>query len=45
VFDETTIPDEYMKKEPNVAAIKEALKSGIAIDGAELVSGSSLRIK
>ena len=40
VFDETAIPDEYMKKSPNVSAIKEALKNSIAIDGAELVSGS-----
>ena len=45
VFDETAIPDEYMVKKPNVSGIKEALKKGIAIDGAELVSGSSLTIK
>lgn len=49
IFDETVIPQEYIKSEvktsPMKAEIKKAIKSGIKVPGAELVQGKNLQIK
>ena len=47
VFDEGMVPSEYMKTkiEPDVAAIKKALKEGIEVGGCCLVEGHNLQIK
>ena len=47
IVDESSIPDEYMriKKEPDKTLIKEDMKLGVIVPGAELVSGRSMTIK
>jgi len=45
IYDEQLIPNQFMKSAPNVAVIKDALKSGRDVNGASLVSTVSLRIK
>lgn len=49
VLNESLVPAEYKKEEIVIiidkAQIKENLKNGMAIEGAELVQGTSLRIK
>lgn len=46
-YDERVIPDKYKKVHItfDVAQIKEDLKAGIAVPGARLVQGNSVRIK
>lgn len=47
ITDESKLSEEFMviKKEPNKILIKEALKNGTAVDGAELVINQNLQIK
>lgn len=49
ITDETKLPDTYKETEMittiNKEALKEDLKSGLAIEGAELVQGEGLRIR
>jgi hypothetical protein len=49
IHDETLLPAKYRKEVVSVqidnAGIKEALKSGESVPGAEIVQGTSLRIK
>lgn len=48
VTDLTQIPDQYLKfadPTPDKTAIKNAIKDGVVIDGAEIVEGQSISIK
>jgi len=47
ITDETLIPEDYMqvKKTPMKADIKEAIKNGLIIQGAELVENKNIQIK
>lgn len=47
IYDEMQIPDDYcsFKREVSKSAIKEALQSGIDVQGARLVQSEGLRIK
>ena len=47
ILDETKITDDYIriKKELDKAKIKEALKNGLTVEGAELIQTEGLRIK
>lgn len=49
IVDETAIPKEYIREKiettPDKTAIKEAIKSGVAIAGAQLVKNQNLQIK
>lgn len=47
IVDESKLDDEYFKvvKQADNSRIKDLLKAGVKIQGAELVSGESLRIK
>jgi len=44
VYSPDAIGYEYLKSEPDIAKIKEALKNGETVSGAELVQGVSLQI-
>jgi hypothetical protein len=47
IVDEAKLPDEYFKieRKPMKSEIKEALKAGVAIDGAVLVERKNIQIK
>lgn len=47
IIDEAKLPDEYFKieRKPMKSEIKEALKAGMAIDGAVLVERKNIQIK
>ena len=47
IIDEAKLPDEYFKieRKPMKSEIKEALKAGVAIDGAVLVERKNIQIK
>ncbi len=47
IVDEAKLPDEYFKieRKPIKSEIKEALKAGVAIDGAVLVERKNIQIK
>lgn len=47
ILDETKITDDYIriKKELDKAKIKEALKNGLTVEGAELIQTEGLRIR
>ena len=47
IVDEAKLPDEYFKieRKPKKSEIKEALKAGVAIDGAVLVERKNIQIK
>lgn len=47
ILDETKIADDYIriKKELDKSKIKEALKNGLTVEGAELIQTEGLRIK
>lgn len=47
ITDESKLSEDFVviKKEPNKILIKEALKNGSIVDGAELITNQNLQIK
>ena len=49
ILDDSKIPDEFMQvyitKKPKLTEIKEAIKNGKTVDGAELIKNTTIQIK